>query len=269
MPRPSSFRVPLPCPFQTQLEWRLAFPQIHPSIELSSRALSWHRSLVGNTLRDHPTKSTTIKMLSRRCRRLPTLLLLTLVAVTEWYQGAMALLSRPFHPGSEPGPRRTDIARDMAATEAALASLAPLLESKELAEDLAGKRVALYFSAGWCPMCTSFEPALQRFAQAADDAGTPVALIYVPSDRSEAEAVARAGALGMPCVPFEEARKCKKTFGVWSGSEMMNLGFQGRRSGVPALVVLDPADGTELAFVPAESQGVRALAGWPLDQGVW
>ena len=30
-------------------------------------------------------------------------------------------------------------------------------------EALAGKRVALYFAAGWCPMCTSFEPALEKY----------------------------------------------------------------------------------------------------------
>ena len=45
-----------------------------------------------------------------------------------------------------------------------------------------------------------------------------------------------------------------------------------RRSAVwlPALVVLG-SDGEELAFVPAESQGVRALQEWPLDdaRGVW
>ena len=72
-------------------------------------------------------------------------------------------------------------------------------------QQLGGKRVALYFSAGWCPMCTSFEPSLQQFLQASEDSGKPCSLIYVPSDRTEAEALRRAKGLGLLSVPFEEA----------------------------------------------------------------
>ena len=57
---------------------------------------------------------------------------------------------------------------------------------------LAGKRVALYFSAGWCPMCTNFEPSLKTFLQASEDSGKPITIIYVPSDRNEADAQAAA-----------------------------------------------------------------------------
>ena len=134
---------------------------------------------------------------------------------------------------------------------------------------LAGKRVALYFSAGWCPMCTSFEPALKQFRQACEDSGKDVELIYVPSDRSADDAQERALKLDMLQVPFKRADELKKQHRVWAGSEALKLGM-GRRSGVPALVVLD-CEGAELAFVAAESQGVRALQAWPLDdaRGVW
>jgi nucleoredoxin len=166
----------------------------------------------------------------------------------------------------------------MAAASSAISSLSPLVaedgssivsSEEDLQERFAGKRVALYFSAGWCPMCTSFEPALEQFRKAAEDSGKPVEIVYVPSDRSESDASARARAMGMTTVPFDKAGDYKKSFGVWAGSEALKFGFGGRRSGVPAIVVLDPSDGTELAFVAAESQGARALGNWPLEEGVW
>ena len=148
----------------------------------------------------------------------------------------------------------------------------PVLDEKGAvlnAEALAGKRVALYFSAGWCPMCTSIEPAMMTFLQACEDSGKPISLIYVPSDRNQADAQSRAQGLNALQVPFDQADEYKKQFKIWAGSECMRLGL-GRRSGVPALVVLG-SDCKELAFLPAEAQGVRALQQWPLDdpRGVW
>lgn len=170
------------------------------------------------------------------------------------------------------------VSLSMAADSSAISSLTPLVSEdgstfmsseEELKEKFQGKRVALYFSAGWCPMCTSFEPALMQFKAAAEDSGKPVEIVYVPSDRSESDAGKRAESMGMVAVPFEKADDYKKSFGVWAGSEALKFGFGGRRSGVPALVVLDPQDGSELAFVAAESKGPGALGSWPLDDGVW
>mmetsp|Transcript_29036 Transcript_29036/g.41058 ORF Transcript_29036/g.41058 Transcript_29036/m.41058 type:complete len:122 (-) Transcript_29036:181-546(-) len=121
-------------------------------------------------------------------------------------------------------------------------------------------------------MCTSFEPSLLQFRQAANDSGKDIELIYVPSDRSSDAAIQRSSAMNMLSVPFgEDADKLKKEFGVWAGSEALKFGFGGRRSGVPALVVLSGETGEELEFLPAESQGVAALKAWPLedDKGVW
>ena len=125
--------------------------------------------------------------------------------------------------------------------------------------------MALYFAAGWCPMCTRFEPSLLQFRDAALESGKPLEIIYVPSDRTEADATQRAAAMNMMSVPVgEEADGVKKQYKIWSGAESMKLGF-GRRSGVPALVVLDAKEGKELAFLAAEAEGVKALSSWPLD----
>ena len=119
-------------------------------------------------------------------------------------------------------------------------------------------------------MCTGFEPSLMKFVSAADDAGKPVSLIYVASDRSKQDAMARANALGCLQVEYDgDARaELKKKFNVWSGSESPKFGFFGRRSGVPALVVLSE-DGTEVAFIDAERRGAGSLTKWPLDEFVW
>ena len=120
-------------------------------------------------------------------------------------------------------------------------------------------------------MCTSFEPSLLQFREAAQDSDKPLEIIYVPSDRTEADATKRAAAMGMMSVPVgEDADAIKKQYKIWSGAESMKLGF-GRRSGVPALVVLDGKEGREMAFLVAEAEGVKALSSWPLDDadGVW
>jgi hypothetical protein len=165
-----------------------------------------------------------------------------------------------------------------AASQAAVASLPTLnsssgqsLTPSAISERLAGKRVALMFSAGWCPMCTSFEPALMQFREACATSGKAVEIIYVPSDRKEEDVIKRCTAMNMMCVPIgEEADAVKSRFKIWAGAECGKLGM-GRRSGVPALVVLDAQGGEEMAFIAAESQGANALSSWPLDDvhGVW
>ena len=153
----------------------------------------------------------------------------------------------------------------------ALATLGPLLQPggkpvADLPSRLAGKRVGMYFSAGWCPMCTRFEPSLLAFREKCEEAGKPIELIYVPSDGSAADAAKRAVGLGMMSVPYEHADSLKTQHTVWSGRESSKLGNR-RRSGVPAIVVLSP-EGEELSFVDAESRGPQSLAKWDLDKGV-
>ena len=154
----------------------------------------------------------------------------------------------------------------------ALATIGPLLQPSgkpitDLPARLAGKRVGFYFSAGWCPMCTSFEPSLLAFREQCANSGTPIELIYVPSDRSAADAAKRAQSLDCATVPFEHADSLKKQHRVWSGSEAGKLG-RDRRSGVPAIVVLSP-EGSELVFVDAETRGPASLKKWDLSAGVF
>ena len=140
---------------------------------------------------------------------------------------------------------------------------------EEISEQVNGKHVALYFAAGWCPMCTSFEPSLMQFRDAANSSGKKVEIIYVPSDRQAADVVKRTSSMNMLSVPIgEEADAMKRKYKIWAGAESVKLGM-GRRSGVPALVVLDK-NGNEAAFLAAESKGAKALGDWPLDDsGVW
>ena len=55
--------------------------------------------------------------------------------------------------------------------------------------------------------------------------------------------------------------KLKRRYGVWSMREAQELGMAGRRSGVPAVVVIGP-DGAEKAFLPGERHGSAALREW-------
>ena len=144
-----------------------------------------------------------------------------------------------------------------------------VLSGEALKSKFANKRVALYFSAGWCPMCTSFEPDLFKFQNDAAEQNNPVEIIYVSSDRTVADYTSRVSSLNMMSIPFAQAAEWKRTCRIWAGSESTIFGSD-RRSGIPALVVLDK-HANEMAFLAAEAQGAKALEAWPLDdaQGIW
>lgn len=113
--------------------------------------------------------------------------------------------------------------------------------------------------------CCSFE----KKAAAAAAIATPVEIIYVSSDRTANDQAKRMADLKMLSIPFGATAELKQRYRIWSGAESGTFGT-GRRSGVPALVVLD-RDGHELAFLAAESKGAAALQDWPLDdpRAVW
>ena len=161
------------------------------------------------------------------------------------------------------------------------------LSTMELEQRLTGKSVALYFGAAWCPACRNFLPQLNQWYTTCKEADVPVELVFVTSDRSEADfkkhCEAMAGWLFVPFADHATADELKRHCGVWAGVESMRLGVQGRcvtthgncvmlpvdglfrvprrRSGVPALAVL-AQDGTLLHHLNAETEGVRCLAAW-------
>ena len=48
---------------------------------------------------------------------------------------------------------------------------------------LAGKHVMVYFSAHWCPPCKQFTPLLAAAYKGWKDAGLPVEVVFVSSDK--------------------------------------------------------------------------------------
>ena len=92
-------------------------------------------------------------------------------------------------------------------------------------------------------------------------------LLYVPSDHSEEDALARAQSLQCATIRYDMAAALKWQYKVWSGSEVDVLG-KARRSGVPAISVITPRM-EELAFVDAEASGPKALKKWDLQKGVF
>jgi nucleoredoxin len=97
---------------------------------------------------------------------------------------------------------------------------------------LAGKVVALYFSAHWCPPCRQFTPVLKDFYNDLMEEDKEFEIIFVSFDRAEADLKSyMTEAHGNWCVfPFGDPaiKELSEKYGV---------------SGIPALVVLKP-DGT-------------------------
>lgn len=122
--------------------------------------------------------------------------------------------------------------KDPQTVKAALPSI--LIDARgdvvESAETLAGlvenKRVALYFAAGWCPDCRNVDFILPQYIKALRDSDQPIQLIYVPSDNSLEEQLARMQALNLDLgVPVGEAADAlKKQYGVWPDAEVEKFG---------------------------------------------
>ena len=62
--------------------------------------------------------------------------------------------------------RSSSVATRAKATMAEADLLSSIIRTKQKKTDFKGKRVGLYFAAGWCPMCMSFEPSLAQFVEA-------------------------------------------------------------------------------------------------------
>jgi len=115
--------------------------------------------------------------------------------------------------------------------------------------------VALYFAASWCPMSTPITEALdEAFSgrrntllypddmggyDAAAEGRKPLSLVYVSSDRSDAEMTDYIRG-GWQSIPYDstERTELKKRFRVCAKRELDELGFD-RKFEIPTLMILD------------------------------
>jgi len=95
------------------------------------------------------------------------------------------------------------------------------------AEALKGKKVAIYFSAHWCPPCRGFTPKLAERYKELVGKGENFEIVFVSSDRDEEsfkEYYASMPWLALPFAERDTKAKLSKKFKV---------------SGIPALIILD------------------------------
>lgn len=93
---------------------------------------------------------------------------------------------------------------------------------------LAGKSLALYFSAHWCPPCRGFTPQLAKTYAALKAArGAEVEFIFVSSDRDEASFNEYHDSMGFLALPFSRRKE----------KEQLSSMFEVQ--GIPTLITLD------------------------------
>jgi len=118
---------------------------------------------------------------------------------------------------------------------------------------LAGKTVGIYFSAHWCPPCRAFTPQLVAFHKEMAKQGKPFEVVFVSSDRDEAEMYGYMKEMEMPWPALKfgdrHVQQLKSKFGV---------------KGIPMLVVVD-AEGklvTDAGRADVGRLGAKAFDGW-------
>ena len=74
----------------------------------------------------------------------------------------------------------------------------------------------LYFSAHWCPPCRNFTPKLKNFYEVVNKNQKQIEIIFVTSDKSEAEFNGYFGSMPWISIPFkdESIDNLKQTFEV-------------------------------------------------------
>jgi len=114
----------------------------------------------------------------------------------------------------------------------------------EPVSSLAGKIIALYFSAHWCGPCRSFTPQLASFYEEfkATDKGRDFEIVFVSSDRDDASFREYFGEMPWAALPYADRELKKK------------LGGEFDVQGIPTLVLLSP-DGDVIT-----SDGVEAVS---------
>lgn len=96
----------------------------------------------------------------------------------------------------------------------------------DFAEKINGKICGLYFSAHWCPPCRTFTPQLKTKYEELREAGKPLEIIFVSSDKTEEQYDEYKAEMPWIALPFNDPRVKK-----------LNNNFD--ISGIPSLVILD------------------------------
>lgn len=121
-------------------------------------------------------------------------------------------------------------------------------------------KIALYFSAHWCPPCRKFTPALKDFYEEVNDGQKQVEIVFVSADKSEEEMVDYHNEMGdWLRIPFsqEELReRIRDHYGKKTCSKTGDL----IRSGIPCLVVIDRDHNVKTYDGVADIQALGSMA---------
>ena len=128
--------------------------------------------------------------------------------------------------------------------------------SKVGQEVLAGKTVMLFFSAEWCPACSTFVPILHTLYDDAKEKGQMLEVIYVSSDNDAAQKdrymrEKHGDWLSVPFGDTEARDTLKKKYGCFAGKEAPSYSGVMRRSGIPSIVIINQA-GEELVHMDVD-----------------
>lgn len=120
-------------------------------------------------------------------------------------------------------------------------------------EELEGKKIALFFTAGWCPPCRQFTPMLIEAYNAWRSDDVPIEVVLVSWDRSVVDMIRYMRQSRMPwlAMPFSPRQQ-----------EVLNRRF--RVDEIPTLVVID-AEGNTLTttgVMDVVRHGREAIARW-------
>ena len=76
--------------------------------------------------------------------------------------------------------------------------------------DLEGKKVALFFSAGWCPPCKEFLPKLVEFYEEANKEEKKLEIVYVSVDKTEEQYKEHFAEMPWLAIPFSETERIER-----------------------------------------------------------